>query len=64
MTILNTPTKPPITDLSPKVVRLARLLDRLERGGTYIVRLEKPACEGERWKVTVETVRQVREMEA
>jgi hypothetical protein len=54
----------PVTDLSPRVVRLARLLDRLERDGVYLIRLEKPASDCERWKVSIDSVKTVREMEA
>ena len=41
----------PVTDLSPKVVRLARAIDRLPPGTHHIV-LEKPFT-GDTWTVTI-----------
>ena len=38
----------PVTDLSPRVVRIARVIDRLEPGH-YVIDLTKPQVKGDRW---------------
>lgn len=42
----------PVTDLSPRVVSLARMLDRLPPGN-YTVQLEKPEVKGMAWHAEV-----------
>ena len=50
----------PVTDLSPKVVRLARAIDRLPPGTHHIV-LEKP-FDGDTWNVVITISEFEREM--
>jgi hypothetical protein len=42
----------PVTDLSPRVVSLARQLDRLPPG-EYTIKLEKPDLKAEPWEVNI-----------
>ena len=51
----------PVTDLSPKVVRLARAIDRLPPGVHYII-VDKPVT-GDSWKVKIHNATLEREME-
>ena len=51
----------PVTDLSQKVVRLARAIDRLQPG-RHVIILEKP-CNGDSWKVSIDRTDRERDME-
>lgn len=42
----------PVTDLSPRVVELARFIDRLPPG-THLIELEKPEVRALDWNVVV-----------
>jgi len=53
MSKLNQPTPPkPVTDLSPRVVSLARRIDRLPPGH-YTIELVKPDMRGEAWRAQI-----------
>lgn len=55
-------TDRPITDLSPRVVSLAREIDRLP-AGTYTLEIVKPDLPALSWHVEIVRVEQVRVME-
>jgi hypothetical protein len=42
----------PVTDLSPRVVSLARQLDRLPPG-EYTIKLDKPDLKAQPWEVNI-----------
>lgn len=52
----------PVTDLSARVVSLARALDRLP-AGTFAVMLTKPDLDSLSWHVEITRVEPIREME-
>ena len=54
-------TAKPVADLSPKVVRLARAIDRLPPGTHYIL-LDKP-LDGGSWTIRIDKSEIEREME-
>lgn len=54
-------TVKPVTDLSPKVVRLARAIDRLPPG-VHGILLEKPT-DGGSWVVSINGIKLERTME-
>ena len=56
------PQPKPITDLSTRVVSLAREIDRLP-AGTYTLALVKPEVVGMSWHVEIVRVEPVRVME-
>lgn len=53
----------PITDLSRRVVRLARYLDRLGLDAKYTIVLRKGTTQEERWVISVEKTEEMRTME-
>lgn len=53
----------PVTDLSPRVVRLARYLDRLSLAASYSILLIKPSTKDGRWIISVDKVEEMRKME-
>lgn len=48
--------------VSPRALSIARMIDRLEPGGTYIIELIRPQSNTERWLVTVTQPVTVRRM--
>lgn len=52
----------PVTDLSPRVVSLARAIDRLPAGGEYVIRVVKPDLAALPWSVEVERVEPIKRM--
>ena len=48
----------PVTDLSPKVVSMARAIDRLPPG-EYSINLKKPTSKHESWNISIDEVKRV-----
>jgi hypothetical protein len=57
-----TPTPKPISDLSQRVVSLAREIDRLPPGA-FTIQLTKPEMPGLSWHVEIVRLETIREME-
>jgi len=55
------PTLKPVTDLSPKVVSMARAIDRLPPG-EYSINLKKPTSKHESWDIAIDEVKRVQTM--
>lgn len=55
------PTLKPVTDLSPKVVSVARAIDRLPPG-KYMVCIIKPISKHERWEIAIDEMNTVQTM--
>jgi len=55
------PVLKPVTDLSPKVVSVARAIDRLPPG-EYSISLIKPTSKHESWQIAIDAVRTVQTM--
>lgn len=55
------PTVKPVTDLSQKVVSVARAIDRLPPG-RYMVSIIKPGSKHERWEVAIDEINTVQTM--
>ena len=55
------PVLKPVTDLSPKVVSMARAIDRLPPG-EYSINLKKPTSKHESWDIAIDEVKRVQTM--
>lgn len=53
----------PVTDLSPRVVRLARLLDRLSLAAKYNILLIKGESKEQRWVIEITEQKEIRNLE-
>lgn len=51
----------PVTDLSAKVVSVARAIDRLPPG-EYVINIVKPVSKHESWDIAIDSVRHVQTM--
>lgn len=54
-------TLKPVTDLSAKVVSVARAIDRLPPG-EYSISIIKPVSKHESWQISIDTVKTVQTM--
>jgi len=55
-------TLEPVGDISPRVVSLARAIDRLPAGREYVITLTKPPTAGADWRASISISERVREM--
>ena len=51
---------PVINDISPEMVSISRMVDRLP-SGNYLIEIEKPPAKGSAWKFRIEQKQKVRE---
>jgi len=58
-----TPKQRPVSDLSPRVVGLARMIDRLPPAGAYMIRLIKTDSEHQRWLIEISSFENLQKAE-